>query len=262
MVRALRRRVSDIEGVVIGVFSRRPFGHTAKQKNAASIQRTEMYEQLTAKAEFAATIRQEACTDILIVTDHKSETYRRMIDVEQKRRVRLDALILSESEFADLLDDEDGNDCKRMARRGLLLRGARPAVKGGIEPPRPRHITEDEFGYNMKRFGFELLGASHPAVRRIRPEYVIAGVMFSRHARRTYSGIPVLLCNAGINYGLLLYLAHAYRFTRILYGMLLDLQAEGKTAMNEAISTLGSAGVHPIMPSPNTVKEALRVYGR
>ena len=116
-----------------------------------------------------------------------------------------------------------GNDVKHVLHTGIMMMGSSPALSGDTVPPEPIGITRSELDYNMERHGFSLiLMEDMEKTRIIRPEYVIAGAMFSRDPRRIFSGIPVMLCNGGINYGLLTYLARRYLFEETLLGIITD----------------------------------------
>lgn len=178
---------------------------------------------------------------------------------------RLDCLALDGREFDMLVRDDTGNDAKHILRRGTRITGNMPKMFGETEPPRPIDITRDELDYNMGRYGFSLMFTEDAKVARtIRPEYSIAGAMFSRDPRRIFAGIPVVLCGGGINYGLLTYLARRYMFEETLLGMLKTLQSAGRLAgiADRQISMMESRGVPPYIRDENTILEALRVYDR
>ena len=181
------------------------------------------------------------------------------------RDARLDCLALDGDEFDMLVRDDTGNDAKHILHRGTRITGDMPKMSGETAPPRPIDITRDELDYNMGRYGFSLMSTEEAKVTRtIRPEYSIAGAMFSRDPRRIFAGMPVVLCGGGINYGLLTYLARRYMFEETLLGMLKTLQAAGRLAgiADRQISMMESRGTLPYIRDEDTILEALRVYDR
>lgn len=205
--------------------------------------------------------------DTLMVLDAETEVagaYRAADRAEKESGLRADVLAVSQKEFDELMRDESGNDAKRIAAYGVTS-GERIMPAGKTDPPNPPDITAEEFVYNMGRFGYSLYDTHGKVTARapdIRAEYIISGIMLDRHTRRIGSGIPVVLCNAVINYGLLLYLARRYGFAGRLYGILLRLHKLGRAPDSErAISILDMCNVKPLMPSQQSITEALHVYG-
>ena len=179
---------------------------------------------------------------------------------------RLDLLVLRRNEFEGLVTDGPGNDAKFILGAGTTIRGRAPTIRGNMEPPDPTQITEDEFEYNMWRHGFELIRSTKytmPETALIRPEYVIAGVLFGMHDRRISSGIPVMMSNARISYGLLACLARSYGFAGSLLGIMLEMRSEGRLVgvVDEPIAILEGCGIVPKKQYWGMVGEALRVYG-
>lgn len=176
---------------------------------------------------------------------------------------RLDCLALDGQEFDTLIRDTLGNDVKHVLHTGIMMIGSSPALSGDTVPPEPIGITRSELDYNMERHGFSLiLMEDMKKTRIIRPEYVIAGAMFSRDSRRIFSGIPVMLCNGGINYGLLTYLARRYLFEETLLGIIQTLRDAGRLAdiADRQIKIMELRGVAPYMRAKTSILDALRVY--
>ena len=176
---------------------------------------------------------------------------------------RLDCLALDGREFDVLVRDILGNDAKHVLHAGMVMVGNSPALSGDTVPPEPMGITRSELDYNMERHGFSLvLMEDMKKTRIIRPEYVIAGAMFSRDPRRIFSGIPVMLCNGGINYSLLTYLARRYLFEETLLGIIQTLRDAGRLAdtADRHIKMMESRGVAPYMRAKTSILDALRVY--
>lgn len=111
--------------------------------------------------------------------------------------------------------------------------------------------------YNMARFGFFMAGSPSGAAEEIRLEYLIAGVMFEGDSRRIGAGIPVMLCRNYVNVGLLLFLAHRYRFAGRLHGMLMEVSGMVPTRIASALEEYGTK---PVAADRDRIWETLRVY--
>ena len=220
--------------------------------------------------ELVSVLRERRAVRALAVVDGDSPAdktasiYKAADKASEECGIRLDVLVLRRGELDDLVADGPGNDAKLILEAGTTLRGRVPAVRGRVEPPDPTGITEDEFEYNMQLHGFELMGTARRMreTPTVRPEYVVAGAMFRMHMRRISSGIPVVLCNARMNYGLLMYVARSYGFAGRLLGVMSDIRAEGRLSgvVDEPVSILKKCGTVPKMPFGNSVREALDAY--
>ena len=209
---------------------------------------------------------------MLVVADNGYQTdeivalHQAVDRMSDKCEARLELLVLRHNDLEEMVADGPGNDAKFILGAGTTIRGRAPAIRGSVEPPDPTQITEDEFEYNMWRYGFDLMRSAKytmPETALVRPEYVIAGVLFGMHDRRISSGIPVMMNNARISYGLLVYLARSYRFAGRLLGIMLEMRSEGRLVgvIDEPITILERCGTIPKKQFEGTVGEALRVYG-
>ena len=175
-------------------------------------------------------------------------------------------MVLNASEFDDMIGDKSGNEAKMIVSDGVVVHGVPPAIYGDVMPIRPATLTVGEIEYNLSKYGFWLLGLGPREImsaKTIRPEYLIAGMVFDRHARRHYAGIPVVMYNAPINWGFLIYLSIFYRFAETLLGFLINMDKLERLPNNakDAISILYGCNVKPKIMPINDTKKALDVYG-
>lgn len=227
--------------------------------------RTESCELVSAHYE-NGTVRMLVVTDNDYPTDEIVALHQDVDRMSDRCEARLDLLVLRHDDLEEMVADGPGNDTKLILSAGTTIRGRAPAIRGSVEPPDPTQITEDEFEYNMWRYGFDLMRTTKytmPETALVRPEYVIAGVLFGMHDRRISSGIPVMMSNARISYGLLVYLARSYRFAGRLLGIMLDIRSEGRLVgmIDEPITILERCGTVSKKQLEGMVGEALRVYG-
>lgn len=171
----------------------------------------------------------------------------------------VDCLMVSNDAMNDLLMDKSSNDAKRiMCGERIIGDGSKPIdVK---KPPRPGWFTEYNMLYNMDRFGFEMISNVHKTdTFDIRVEYVIANAYMMGDPRWYISGVAVMLCNADINWYLLLYLSSVYGFGNTLMGLLQELNSSGKS-FNTPLHMLTAAGAFPLQTEKDTVTDVLDTY--
>lgn len=174
----------------------------------------------------------------------------------------LDCLVADAESLCGLLyGDAGGNDAKRIVRRGRRLAGAVQPFSGEWAPPRPAAITRGDMLYNMGRHGFDMIvHHKYPHHSDIRAEYVIAGTHFTMEPRWYMTGFAVMMCKSRIDWHLMLYLARTYGYEGTLYGMLEELIQNG-LEFGWPVSVLRRSGAEPVPTEPDTVREALVVYG-
>lgn len=188
--------------------------------------------------------------------------YRRADAIAERFGTPVDCLVTDSESLHELLyDDAAGNDAKRIIRCGRRLAGAARDIPGEWAPPRPAAMSRGDMLYNMDRHGFEMIvPRAYPHRSEARSEYTITGAHFSSEPRWYITGFAVMLCKGGINWHLLLYLARTYGYEGTLYGMLAELARNGRE-LGWPLSVLSRSGTKPVPTEPDTVREALAVYG-
>lgn len=188
--------------------------------------------------------------------------YRRADAIAERFGTPVDCLVTDSESLHELLyNDAAGNDAKRIIRCGRRLVGAARDIPGEWAPPRPAAMSRGDMLYNMDRHGFEMIvPRAYPHRSEARSEYTITGAHFSSEPRWYITGFAVMLCKGGINWHLLLYLARTYGYEGTLYGMLAELARHGRE-LGWPLSVLSRSGAEPVPTEPDTVREALAVYG-
>ena len=184
-----------------------------------------------------------------------STVFKRAEHIQKQHNTPVNCIVLEKNTL--LLYDTAGNDAKHIIQNGTRIMGSLE-VYGDITPPRPAAIPNNDLLVNLDRHGFTI--CVHDPIHsdvQYRPEYVIAASFFTNEPRWYLSGTAVLLCRAKIDWGLLLYLAGVYGFTRTLYGILRGLAEEGYT-FEYPLSALREYNTVKIELS---LRETLRVYG-
>lgn len=217
--------------------------------------------------------------ELLILLDERSEAKRERVEdlireIKTRLNVRVECLVVAESELIDSLKSQEKNPVKEMLSdkivlhlpqnfwtliRDALVHGTR--IKVDTEQTNPARISEKDLTYNLVRFGYKELGPRIEQGEGISIEYVVASVLLGEDKRRI-AAIPVLLAKNKVNYGLLVFLSQRHGFAEKLLGTLVAL---GKIApareLDYAISALKGAGVNPAKLDDRHIRETMRLYG-
>lgn len=184
--------------------------------------------------------------------------------------IKIDALIIKESDFFNLLVSKDYNPIKPMISNQLALLypqnywlGIKDFLAGGmsIQPAdeiNPAKMTETDMEYNLARFGYKELGSMLNPGKGICLESVIVSILIKGDARKI-EAIPVLLAKNNVNYSMLIFLARKYKQEDRLLGLLNALSRIKKLeGVHEAIAEL--KGVKEKPANEKAIREKLRLY--
>lgn len=217
--------------------------------------------------------------ELLILMDERSEAKReRTEDLIRETRtrlnVRIEYFVMTGGELIESLRSQEKNPVKEMLSDKIVLympqnfwktignavvHGTRVGV--ATEQTNPSKIGETDLAYNLARLGYKELGPKIDQGDCISVEYIIASVLLGEDKRRT-AAVPVLLAKNKPNYGLLVFLSQRYGFAEKLLGTLATLNKVAPAKeLDQAISTLGSAGVNPTRLDESQIKQTMRLYG-
>lgn len=188
--------------------------------------------------------------------------YRGADSVAKRFGTPLDCLVTDSESLDNLLyGDAAGNDAKRIIHCGRRLAGAVRPFSGEWTPSRPAAIFRGDMLHNMDRHGFDMIvNREYPHNCNIRVEYVITGAHFSMEPRWYMTGFVVMLCKSRIDWHLMLYLARTYGYEGTLYGILEELAQNGRK-FGWPVRVLRRSGAEPVPTEPDTIRDALTVYG-
>lgn len=191
--------------------------------------------------------------------------------------MKIDALVLTETEFLEMLSSGEANPAKEMLHDKIAFFGpqnfwhaVRSAAEKGTalraeqEETVPARISERDLVYNMARFGYKEMGSKITAGRDICLEYVIAGMIAQGDARRM-EAVPVLLSKNRTNYDTLIFLSQKFRFSERLLG-LLEVLAEvapkehERRKLQSVAKELGEMKIKPAPVDKESIIEKLRLY--
>lgn len=190
--------------------------------------------------------------------------------------MKVDSLLLSESEFKTMLSIKEENPVREMIGDKLAFFGAqnfwmtiKAAIEGGMWVRVRRHetipskISELDLIYNMARFGYKEHG------RTIRPgiDYSIeltVAAMLALGQARLIEATAVILAKQNSNYNVLFFLARKFHLLDVLLPVLRALVIvlpKDKTRINQLIEAIEKMNIKTTIDlNTNSIEEKIRLY--
>lgn len=206
------------------------------------------------------------------------EIYKIMSSLQKKHNMKLNLLLVTEGELAELLSDAEANPVKEMlsdkitffhpqdfwaAIGGLRKRGINVVIDD-VEI-NPAEIDEKDLVYNMERFGYIESGAVSQKGRKICLEYIVTSILIHGDARRI-NAVPVMLAKSEgsdikAKYDSLVFLCVKYGVADVLFGLLGALHSlKHNDGMRSALDALQSLGIKEKKADAKSVRRNLVVY--
>ncbi|MGI0059155.1 MAG: hypothetical protein ACREBJ_05245, partial [Nitrosotalea sp.] len=152
--------------------------------------------------------------------------------------MRINALVLEDSDFFDLVKSNELNPVREMfydkivtfnpqhfwlCMKNELTKGTK--IKLEEKQTHPGKISEEDLVYNLARFGYTEFGPVIKEGKQVCIEYTIASIMFHKDARRM-DAIAIMLAKntKKTNYDLLLFISRKYDFVEKILGILKSLR--------------------------------------
>lgn len=162
--------------------------------------------------------------------------YTAMRDIQIKRDIRTDALLLSTEDFSGLLTSDEINPLREMLGNKIAFYAPQAfwaeiadAFANGrrirllSEETNPARIAESDLLFNLYRFGYRELGSKIEEGKKICLEYITSSILMKGDARRI-NAIPTLLSKNAANYNLLIFLTRKYGLSDKLLPILKVMQ--------------------------------------
>lgn len=154
--------------------------------------------------------------------------------LQRVHNIRVDCLMLDETNFGNLLRCEDSNPIKEIMAdkiavfypqnfwfmiKNLLSQGIRIKIEDA--PVLLSKISEQDIVFNLARFGYKEMGVSVVQGKLIGIESLVASILINKDNMRRLEAIPIILAKNSkkINYDLLIFLAFKFHVRRQLYNI-------------------------------------------
>jgi hypothetical protein len=199
--------------------------------------------------------------------------YRIMMDSQSKHNIRIDALLLSTDDLAELLVSDEINPLKEMLTNkitfyapqafwnqlaSVFAKGHRIRLLGA--ETNPAKIPEKDLMFNLDRFGYREIGPKITEGEKICIEFIIASILIKGDARRV-NAIPILLSKNTANYKLLAFLSQKYGQSGRLLGLVRAMQTikpHRETAI--MMDIMEELGAEEIKADKNAIAHVMRSY--
>ncbi|MDO8538611.1 MAG: hypothetical protein Q7S21_07045 [archaeon] len=192
--------------------------------------------------------------------------------LEKLHNIKIDALILKQDEFFELLKQEETNPLKEMLSNKIVFFGAenfwiriKIALKNGIKiimlpETNLAKISEKQLFFNLNRFGYTEFGLMTTKEPPMCFESAIASIFLQNNARRL-EAIPIILSKNNCNYRLLIFLCKKYDLLGKLLGLLKILNSiKSDKELIEAISWIELIGAVETKFDKKAIVQKLRLY--
>lgn len=197
-----------------------------------------------------------------------------MREMKKRHYIRIEYLIMTESEIINALKSPERDPIKEMLSnkialhlaqnfwmsiRNAYLHGMR--IKFETKDTNPAKISAADLTYNLARLGYRELGPEIRQEQEISIEYVIASILLNEDKRRMAAG-PIILAKNKADYGLLAFLSQRYGFAERLLGLLIALNnLTPSKELQRAMTLLKEAGTRPIKLDESHMKDSMLLYG-
>lgn len=163
------------------------------------------------------------------------ELYNRTKEIQEQYNLRIDSLILKESDFSFFISSKEINPLREAISREITIfcpQAFWSTIKEISEKSeivsiktetKPHDISEDDLTYNLNRFGYKEFGTKASQGKKYCIEYIIISLLQSNEIRRL-EAIPIILTKNAFKPNLLTFLAQKYAGTAKLLGILRTLK--------------------------------------
>lgn len=209
-------------------------------------------------------------------SDIQNETARihgELQKLQDKHNLRIESLVLDESEFLALLESDEINPLKEILSKKTIFfcpqafwNEMREIIERGTEftteetKTKPSEISEKDLIYNLARFGYKEFGSRIGQGEKICIEYIITSLLMQGDARRI-EAIPIIMAKHNANSNLLIYLSQKFGTSGRLLG-LLEILADIKSTeeLERSIKLLKAFNVTAIEADERSISEKMRLY--
>ena len=207
------------------------------------------------------------------IEDEKAKIYRSLQKLQNKHNLRIDSLILDESEFLELLESDEinplreilsnktaffcpqafWNEIREIAEKGIEIRTKEKETK-------PAEITETDLVYNLVRFGYREFGSEIRQGQEFCIEYIITALLMQDDARRI-EAIPTIIAKHNANSSLMIFLTQKFGIAGRLLGLLKILEnIKPMEEIDETIGLLEILNVKEIAADEGSILQKMRLY--
>lgn len=199
--------------------------------------------------------------------------YNELQKLQDRYNLKVDALILDESEFSDLIKSDENNPLKEILFRKTAffcpqafwkaireIAGKGAEIRTSETQTSPGHISDADLAYNLARLGYREFGLGIEQGQKICIEYIVAALLIRGDARRV-EAVPVILAKNRARSSLLVFLSQKYEASGRLLGLLRVLQSiKPSGEVDETIRLLETLNVKETQADESSISRKMRLY--
>jgi len=211
--------------------------------------------------------------DKTIASATESEIHTLLHELQRKRGIKMDYLIVRQGQLGGLLNERCANPLKTMLNAHIaffhpdeLWIAVKKAAEFGVvvwggKAVDPAGVSEGDMAYNLDRLGYSELGSKIGKGEDVRVEYIAASIMIGGTARRL-EAIPILLAKNRPDYSMLFFLCKKYNVVEKLLACTKALvKARKDPEAGKLVAVLESIGVRPSRFDTAAAIGKMRMYG-
>ena len=198
--------------------------------------------------------------------------YNDTLQLQNKYNLRIDSLILTERDFASLIQSNEINPLREAIAKETTIFcpeelwskiksiSQNASIKLIQNETKPSKILESDLAANLYRFGYKEFGSTIAESNKYCIEYIITALLLSDDSRRI-DAIPTILAKNAFKENVLAFLSQKYKTAGKLLGLLKALQ---KIAPNEQVERtaliLETFGEKAISSNEGSIARNLELY--
>lgn len=201
------------------------------------------------------------------------QIYDELQKLQDRHNLRIDALILNESEFFNLIKTDEINPLKEMLPRKTAFfcpqafwNQIKQITETGIKikvnenQTNPARISDSDLTYNLARFGYKEFGLTIEQGQNFCIEYMITTLLIQNDARRILA-IPIILAKNSARSNLIIFLSQKYGVSGKLLGLMkITHKIKPTKEIGEAIKLLESLNTKEIPTDEKDILQKMRLY--
>ncbi len=200
------------------------------------------------------------------------ELYKHLIALQNKHNLKINSLILGESDFQNQIASDEINPAREALSQKIILSNPQAfwnTIKAVAEKTelkaikaqtKPAAITEADLAYNLNRFGYKEFGLTITQGKKFSIEYIITSLLLQEDARQI-EAVPTILAKNQYSANTLAFLSQKFSTAEKLLGLLISLQEIKPTPQTQdTIDLLKAFNAEPLPADTKSIQQKMRLY--
>jgi hypothetical protein len=201
-----------------------------------------------------------------------TELFKEMQKLRNKHNLKIDSLILNNTDFQELATSDEINPIKEAFSEKIILFGPqafwsqikeiaeKTEIRASRTETKPASIPDSDLAYNLNKLGYRELGRPINQGQKICFEYIITALLLQNDAR-LQEAAPIILAKNTFKSNVLTFLSQKFATAGKLLGMLKILKEIKPTQeINQTIDLLNVLTTEEIPADKESIQQKLRLY--